>query len=93
MSLQKYLLLSLLVVSCLKDCVTQEITPDCLEISEKCSLCGKLWYDPTTQLCCAGVIYVKKSSIDQCCGKIPYNSNEILCCNGKLIKKKTPYDQ
>ena len=36
MSLQKVLLLSLLVMSCLKDCVTQDVTPACSEISEKC---------------------------------------------------------
>ena len=96
MSLQKFFLLTLLMVSGLKDCVTQEITPNCSETAEKCGFllkCGKLWYDPKIALCCNETIIKKTSPYDQCCGPKVFNSLKQACCAGVILEKSSSIDQ
>lgn len=41
-------------------------------------------YNPATELCCSGWVYIKENSHSQCCNTFVFNSQTEVCCNGHI---------
>lgn len=57
------------------------------ELTHARHCCGRVSYNPSNQLCCAGRLRFKPPG-QYCCGSLTYNPKTQLCCRG-TVKTKT----